>query len=133
MEMSAICDLRHCAPEAQRAGVALGSARRRRADRPRLRLVLDLAVHLPAHPEQQDAAGERQANDGQQLHGHGRKGDAQRDGSRNAPEDHPGAQIGRHAGGGETNDDGIVAGEDQVDDDDLGESDKFGLKRVQHL
>ena len=54
-----------------------------------MRLALaDLAVHLPAHPQQQDAAGERQADDGEQLHRDGGKDDAQDDGAGHAPEDH---------------------------------------------
>ena len=50
----------------------------------------DLPVHLPADPQQQDAAGERQADDGEQLHGDGGEEDAQHDRGGDAPEDDPG-------------------------------------------
>ena len=33
----------------------------------------DLPVHFPAHPQQQEAAGEHQADDGEQLHGDARR------------------------------------------------------------
>ena len=84
-----------------------------------------LAVHLPAHPEEQDAAGEHQADDRQQLHRRGGENDAERDGAGDTPEDHLGAHLRRDPRRRHADDDGVVAGEHQVDHDDLGEGDEL--------
>ena len=97
-------------------------------------LFAQLAPHLPAHPQQQDAAGEQQADDLQQLDRdagepdahHGRRGDA--------PEDHLGALVLRQAGGGQADHDGVVAGQHQVDHDDLEQrSQSFGREVGTHV
>ena len=88
----------------------------------------DLAVHLPAYPQQQNATGERQPDDGKQLHGDAGKGDAQHNSARDAPEDHPCPQLRRDPGGREADDDGVVAGQHDVDDDDLCECDQLWVK-----
>ena len=91
----------------------------------------DLAVHFPAHPQQQDAAGERQADDGEQLHGDRGKEDAQHDRRGDAPEDHPAANFLGNARGGKTDDDGVVARQHQVDHDDVDEGDEVLAVPVQ--
>ena len=79
----------------QKPSVPRAARRRRPGAAPAgLGTCADLAVHLPAHPQQQDAAGERQADDGEQLHGNGGEGDAQDHRADNAPEDDLGAQLG---------------------------------------
>ena len=84
-----------------------------------------LAVHLPAHPQQQDAAGERQADDRKHLHRDGGEDDAQHDGAGDAPEDDLGAHLRLDPRGRHADHDGVVAGEHQVDHDDLGEGDEL--------
>ncbi len=79
------------------------------------------------HPEQQDAAGEQQADDRQQLDGDAGERDAQHRGGDDADQDGAPALLRRQAGGGEPDDDGIVAGQHQVDHDDLEEGGDRGL------
>ena len=78
-----------------------------------------LAPHLPADPEQQEAAGQQQADDLQQLDGDAGEADAHQRGGGDAPEDHLEALVLRKSGGSEPNDDGVVAREHQVDHHDL--------------
>ena len=85
-----------------------------------------LAVHLPADPQQQDAAGQRQADDGEQLGGDQREEDAQHDGGADAPEDDLAALLHRHGGRGHADHDGVVAGQHKVDRDDLPQSRELG-------
>ncbi len=81
-----------------------------------------LAVHLPAHPEQQQAAGDQEAaTERQQLRGDQCETDAEDRRGDDADEDGFAAEIGRQTGGGEPDDDGIVAGEHQIDHDNLKE------------
>jgi len=51
----------------------------------------DLAIHFPAYPQQQDAAGKRLSNNREELRRHDRKQDSQHHGAGDAPEDdaHP--------------------------------------------
>lgn len=86
----------------------------------------DLAPQLPAHPQQQDAAGEQQADDLQQLGGEQGEDDAQHGGGADAPQDGAAPLIGRQAGRGHADDDGVVAGQRHVDDHDLDEGGKLG-------
>ena len=79
----------------------------------------DFAEHLPAHPEQQDAAGQRQTDDLQQLRGGDGKGDAQQHGAGNAEKDHLAADAGVDAGGGHADHDGVVASQNDIDENDL--------------
>ncbi len=81
-----------------------------------------LAPHLPAYPEQQYAAGEQQADDLQQLRRHQREHDAQAGRRGDADQDCLRALMGGQAGGGKADDDGIVAGQHQVDHQHLEES-----------
>jgi hypothetical protein len=85
-----------------------------------------LPVHFPADPQQQDAAGQRQANDGEELGGDEREKDAKGYGGANAPEDDLAALLERHRGGGHANHDGVIAGQDKVDGDDLPQSRQLG-------
>ena len=70
-----------------------------------------LAPHLPADPEQQDAAGEQQADDLQKLGGEPGEDDAQDRGGDDAEQDGLVALFLGEAGRGEADDDGVVAGE----------------------
>ena len=80
-----------------------------------------LAPHLPAHPQQQQPAGEQQADDLEQLRGDGGEADAHRRGGADPDQDRLGALVFRQAGGGKADDDGIVAGQHQIDEDDFDE------------
>ena len=82
-------------------------------------LLAQLAPHLPAHPEQQHAAGKQQADHLQELGRDAGKDDAQRGRGHDADDDGAAALIGRQARSREPDDDGVVAGEHEVDQDDL--------------
>ena len=79
----------------------------------------DLPVHFPADPQEQQASGEREADDLEKLRRDRREQNAQHHGRGDAPEDHPVADLGRNARSGESDDDRVVAGEHDVDHDDL--------------
>ena len=82
----------------------------------------ELAVHLPAHPQQQQRAGEQQpAAERQQLRGDQRKADAQDRRSDDADEDGFASEVRRQSGSREADDDRIVAGKNQIDDDNVEE------------
>ena len=78
-----------------------------------------LAPHLPADPKQQNAAGEQQPNDLQQLDRDGCEADAQDRGGHDADQDRLLALTLGEPGGGKPDDDRIVAGQHQVNHDDL--------------
>ena len=81
--------------------------------------VAQLAPHLPAHPKQQNAAREQQPDDLQQLNRYGSEADAQERGGQYADQDRfPALSFGQ-PGGCQPDDDCVVAGEHQVDHDDL--------------
>ena len=84
-----------------------------------MRACAQLAPHLPAHPEQQDAAGQQQADDLQQLHRDAGEADAQDRGGEDADQNRLVALVLGQAGGCKPDDDRIVAGEHQVDHHDL--------------
>ena len=90
----------------------------------------DLAEHLPADPEQQHAAGQRQADDGQQMRGDDGEEDAQGDGAADAPEDHLAADGRVDAGRRHADDDGVVAGQHHVDEHDLGQGGEFDRQEI---
>ena len=77
------------------------------------------APHLPAHPQQQYAAGQQQADNRQQLDRNRSEGQTQHRRHDDADQDGARPAFGRQAGGGKTDDDRIVAGQHQVDHDDL--------------
>jgi hypothetical protein len=80
-----------------------------------------LAPHLPAHPEQEEAAGKQQAHDLQELGGHAGKRDAQHRGRHHADQDGLVALVCWQSRGGKPDHDRVVAGENEVDQDDLSE------------
>ena len=85
------------------------------------RLLAQFAPHLPAHPQQQQAAGQQQADDGQQLDGDQGEADAQHDGGGQADQDRLLALLRRQGGGGQAHGDGVVAGQHQIDHQHLAE------------
>lgn len=80
-----------------------------------------LLVHLPADPEQQKPAREQEAGDRQEFGRDQGEADAHHRGGADADDDRLPAQVGRQAGGGHADDDGVVSGQDQVDHNDLQE------------
>jgi hypothetical protein len=82
---------------------------------------LELAPHLPRHPEQKNAPGEQQADDLQQRRRHQGEDDPQRRRGQNAEKDRAPALSLRQSRGGKADDDGVIAGERDVDPDDLKE------------
>jgi hypothetical protein len=83
----------------------------------------DLAIHFPAHRQQQDAAGKRQSNNREQLRRHDRKQNSQNYRAGHAPEDDADPQRRVDPRRRHTYDDGVVAGQDEIDDEDLRERD----------
>ena len=92
-------------------------------DRVRLVLAADpqLLEHLPADPEQQQAAGEQEPGDVQELRRDQREADAHQRRRGDADDDRLAPQLGRETRRGEADDDRVVAGEHQVDHDHLEE------------
>ena len=84
-----------------------------------------IAVKLPAHPRQHQPAGQGQPDDLHQLHGGDGEHDAEDHGDENAPEDHPAAVLRGDACRGHAHDDGVIAGQHQVDEHDLDEGADF--------
>ena len=82
---------------------------------------LQLAPHLPAHPQQENAAGKQQSHDLQQLYCDSREADPQGRGSQYAGQDGLFPLVLRQSGSGKPDNDRIVAGEHQVDHHDLKE------------
>jgi hypothetical protein len=92
-----------------------------------MRLVMrraQFAPHLPANPQQEQAANQKQADDGEKLDRDQRETDAQHGGGDDADQNGLGALVGRQARRGEADDDSIVAGEHQIDGDHLQEGGK---------
>jgi hypothetical protein len=87
--------------------------------------VAQLAVHLPADPEQQHAAGQHDADDRQQLDGDGGEADAHQRRGRDAPDDRLAPLVGRQARRGHADDDGVVARQHDVDEENLAERDEL--------
>ena len=85
------------------------------------------APHLPGDPQQQDAAGEQQADDRQEPHGNESEADAHRRRGDDADHDHAPPPLRRQAGRGQADDHRVVAGQHQVDHDDLEEGGDAGL------
>ncbi len=80
--------------------------------------LLQLAIHLPGDPEQQHAAGEGEADDGEELDGDERKTDAQRRRHGDAEGDDAELLLVRQAGRRHADDNRVVASEHDIDDDD---------------
>ena len=85
-------------------------------------LVAKLAVHPPRDPQQQDAAGEHQADDLQQLVTTSAKTIRSTSAASDADHDDLLALLGGQARGERADDDRIVAGKHDVDEQDLEES-----------
>ena len=85
-----------------------------------------IAVHLPGHPEQEDAAGEDQADDLHQLGDHEGKDDPQHQSGDDADQDDALALRRRQARGERADDDRIVAGQHDVDHQHLAERGQSG-------
>ncbi len=95
--------------------------------------VAQLLPHLPAHPQQQDAAGEQEADDRQQLRGDAGEDDAQDGRGDDAKKDRLVARLLRKTRGRQADDDGVVARQHEVDHDDLRESGKhFRCQKIKH-
>ena len=74
-----------------------------------LRLVLpQVAPHLPAHPEQQEAPGEEQAHDAQQMHRDCREDYPQARGRGDSEHDRPVTLRCGEPGRSQADDDGVV-------------------------
>ena len=84
-------------------------------------LFAQFAPHLPAHPEQQEAARQQQADDGQQLHGDQGQADAHDDGGGQTDQDGLSALFLGQGGGGQADGYGVIASQDEVDHQDLAE------------
>ena len=80
---------------------------------------VQFAPHLPAYPQQENAAGEQQSYDLQQLDRNGGEADPQDRGGQNAHQDRFLALPFREPGGREPDHDRVVAGEHQIDHHDL--------------
>jgi len=78
-----------------------------------------LAPHLPADPEQENAAGQQQPDDLQQLHRDAGESDPQHRGGDDADQDGLVALVLGQAGGCQSDDDRVVAGQHQIDHHDL--------------
>ena len=82
-------------------------------------LIAQLAPHLPANPQKQDAAGQQQTDHLQQLSRNTGEDDAQASGGNDTDDDSAPALLGGQARRGKADDDGVVAGQHEVDQDDL--------------
>ena len=78
-----------------------------------------LPPHFPAHPEKQDSACKEQADDREKPRRDGGEEDAQHGRRGDTDEDRLGSLLRREPGGGEPDDDGVVAGQNEIDQDDL--------------
>ena len=85
-----------------------------------------LAPHLPADPEQQDATGEKQADDLEQLDGQAGENDAQDRRGDDADQDGLVTLFLGETGRRKADDDGVVAGQNEVDHHHLQEGGDLG-------
>ncbi len=90
------------------------------------RLFAQFAPHLPAHPQQQEAARQQQADDGQKLDRDQGEADAHQDGGGQTDQDGLAALFGRQGGGGQTHGHGVVARQHEVDHQHLTEGGQGG-------
>ncbi len=100
-------------------------------------LLLQFAPHLPADPQQQQTAGQQQADQGQKLDRDQGEADAHDDGGGQTDQNGLLALILGQGGGGQAHGDGVVAGEDQVHQQDLaqrrGLTGEFGRREKFHV
>jgi hypothetical protein len=97
-----------------------------RRRRPRARL----APHLVGHPEQQNAACKGQPDDLQERVGYRCERDAQQRRGDNPDRDRAATLIRRQPRGRKADDDRIVAGQREVDQDDLDEGHEIELQQL---
>lgn len=95
--------------------------------------IAKLAPHFPADPEQQQAAGQEQADDRQQIDCDAGKENTQNGCGQNADDDRLTPLRGLEAGSGKTDNHGVVAGENKVDSDDLQQSRQTGCREDVHM
>jgi len=94
-----------------------------------------LAPHLPAHPKEEDAAGQQQAHDLEELGGEEREDDAQHRRRNDAEQDRLVALVLRKPRRRQADHDGVVAGKRQVDADHHQEGRDLGreiLRKLKH-
>jgi hypothetical protein len=94
------------------------------------RRLLDLPVQLPAHPQEEETADEQQADDVQEPHGQQRQQHAEGDRAGDPVKDHLLANCGGCACSRHADDDRVVPGQDDVDEDHL--KDGRQLRRKVH-
>jgi hypothetical protein len=92
-----------------------------------------LAPHLPAHPEKEDAACKQESYDLEELGCQKSEDDAQDRGGQNAEQDRLVALLLRETGSGKADDDGIVAGERQIDADHHQEGDDLRSEKLREI
>ena len=80
-----------------------------------MRLAPQLAIHFPHHPQQQQAAGQRQAQDLQQTDRHQPEADPDRRRSGDTQQDRQPPLLRRQTRHRQPDDNGVVAGEGDVD------------------
>ena len=81
---------------------------------------------LDTDPDQQDGTHDLQEGQGQQHHGEGDQDDAQDDGAGRAVNDALAALLRWQLAAGKRNHDGVIAAQQNVDDDDLAQRDPEG-------
>ena len=87
---------------------------------------MEFARGLPDHPEQQDAAGQSEAEDVQHFEREQGEGDADDGGAGDTVPDGVAALLAGEAVDGEADDDGVVARQYQVNQQDLEQNDEEG-------
>ena len=80
---------------------------------------MKIAIHPPCHPHQQQPAGKDQSDDLHQLRHQQRKDDPQDQRRGNADGNHLLALVGRQSRSERTHDNGVVAGQNRIDQHDL--------------
>jgi len=95
--------------------------------------VTQLAKEFPGDPQQQHPTGKRQADDVEQLQRDEGKEDAQHGRRADAEQDRAPAPLRLQPRDGQSDDDRVVAGEDDVDHDHEGKRRDLVYDRHQHL
>ncbi len=81
----------------------------------------DVAIEPPRHPHEEDASGQHQAQNVEDAGGDQGQADAQHHRQRHAPEHHLVAAAAGQPSGRRADHHGVVAGEHEIDQDDLKE------------
>ena len=93
-----------------------------------MRFGAQFAKHFPAHPQQQQSTGQGNADDRQELDGDGTEGNAQQGGAGDAPEYGAAFLRLRQAGHRNADNNGVVAGQSDVDHQHLHKGMPVGLQ-----